>query len=120
MQTLTIHDLTGLKGRTAYVYLGKYDLKNGSEIKLVDAHGQDLCYGAVQDVWIGPLILVPALALELTGDPLQRTFAGLTAHLRARFDKPLDQQSTISVVIFDVKDSTIIRPTNHDIQKHAR
>jgi len=116
---IQIHNPTGLAGRVATVLPGSMDMKTGLEVKLVDSRDQDLAFGEVLDVWIGALASVPALALELAHDPLQRTFSGMMLHLQSRFEEgsSLKEDSRVTVLVLRVKDSTLIRPTNRDISR---
>lgn len=118
MQTLTIHNPSNLSGMVAAAFPGEMDLKIGTELKLVSPNAQDLCYANLEDVWIGSTGAAPALLLEMAHDPLQRTFSGLMQHLVTRFVGQDANKATF--LVFTVKESTLLRPTNSQIQKHGR
>ena len=122
MRRITIHNPSNLDtGNIAAAFLGDgfRDLKSGEEVQLVDPADQELMFAEVLNVWAGPMTHVPALLLEMSNDPLQRTFSGLHMHLVARRgpdDEIPTQESPISVLVLRPKQSTLIRPTVNQIR----
>tara|TARA_R110002167_G_scaffold93122_1_gene249745 strand:+ start:3600 stop:3977 length:378 start_codon:yes stop_codon:yes gene_type:complete len=122
MKRLTIHNPANLQvGHISATFLGdEYrELKEREEVQLVDVNDQDLIFAEVLNVWSGPLSHVPALLLEMSSDPLQRTFAGLHMHLVARrsaAEIQITQESIVSVLVLGPKQSTILRPTMNDLK----
>lgn len=122
MKTITIPSPTNLVGTTAATFRGAdhADLNIGDEVKLVDNRGQDLCFAEILNVWAGNFQNIPAAILEMVHEPIQRTFAGFQAHLtRYPEDGSLTPDTTAVALILKIKDSTLLRPTNAQIQKHG-
>lgn len=123
MKRITIHNPCNLNiGPIAATLLGDdyRDLKSGEEVQLVTPADQDLMFAEVLNVWAGPLAHAPAMLLEMSHDPLQRTFSGVHMHLVARRDKQdtnIDQETVVSILVLRPKQSTLIRPTLNDIKK---
>jgi len=126
MRRITIHNPCNLDiGPISATFPGDgfRDLNASSEVQLVDANDQDLLFAEVLNVWSGPLAHVPAMLLEMSSDPLQRTFAGVHMHLVARREKQEDvinQETVISVLVLRPKQSTLLRPTLNQIKGMAR
>mgnify|MGYP003629899782 CR=1 FL=1 len=123
MRRITIHNPANLDvGPISATFPGGdyRDLKMGEEVQLVDPADQDLMFAEVLNVWEGPLAHVPAMLLEMSNDPLQRTFAGVHMHLvarRAKQDDTVDQETVISILMLRPKQSTLLRPTMNDIKR---
>ncbi len=121
MKQFTIYNPAGLHGpMISAAFLGDKaaSLQPGEEIQLVGPGGQELIYAEMLDIWIGPLSAAPAILLEKSHDPLQRNFTGLHLHLLSRYageGKGLDQATPISILVMRPKESTLIRPTNRQI-----
>lgn len=120
---ITIHNPSNLDtGPIAAAFLGDdyTSLRERQEVQLVGVNGEPLMFAEVLNVWSGQLALVPAMLLEMSNDPLQRTFSGLFMHLvarRATDETVVNQESVITVLVLRPKQSTLIRPTNNQIRK---
>lgn len=120
MKRLTIHNTHNLLGDPfAAAFLtkklsGKFAV--GEEVQLETADNQDLMYAEIQDAWTGPIAEVPALILEQSNDPLQRTFSGLYTYLTMTTGERLSMEEPITVVVMKGKESTLIRPSARQIK----
>jgi hypothetical protein len=122
MKTITIHSPGNLHGIITTALKGDLGDLIGKEIKLVDSADQDLTYGDVKNAWVGPLAHTPAMLLEQSNDPLQRSFTGLRTHLsifRAEGESTPDAETEITILVIECKASTLIRPTGHQIARHG-
>tara|TARA_R110000737_G_scaffold47134_7_gene67093 strand:+ start:10353 stop:10730 length:378 start_codon:yes stop_codon:yes gene_type:complete len=123
MKRITIHNPANLEGAPISAIFPGDEYKaivEREEVQLVDPTDQDITYAEVLNVWVGPLAHVPAMLLEMSSDPLQRTFAGAHMHLVARrpeADKIPNQETVVSVLVLRPKASTLIRPTLNDIKR---
>jgi hypothetical protein len=123
MRRITIHNPANLDiGPIAATFIGDdfREMKAGEEVQLVDPADQDLIFAEVLNVWAGPMSHVPALLLEMSNDPLQRTFAGVHMHLVARRGPDAEiptQESIVSILVLRPKQSTLIRPTMNDLKR---
>ena len=123
MKRIIIHNPCNLDvGPISATFLGgdHRDLKFGDEVQLVDPADQDLMFAEVLNVWEGPLAHIPAMLLEASNDPLQRTFAGVHMHLVARRteqDLKIDQETVVTTLMLRPKQSTLLRPTMNDIKR---
>lgn len=123
MRRITIHNPCNLQvGVISATFLGEdyRDVQPKEEVELVDLNDQQISYAEVLNIWCGPLAHVPAMLLEMSSDPLQRTFAGVHMHLVARREEQnqvINQESMISVLVLRPKQSTLLRPTLNDIKR---
>jgi len=123
MKQVVIHNPLYLEGSSfAHAFRGLLDIRQDQEIHLVDTQGQDLMFSTVVDIWQGMLAHVPAMLLELSSDPLQRTFTGLHTHLMLHRETdgqgtPLDTE--ITILVMKPKKSSIVRATSRDIRRHG-
>jgi len=126
MKRITIHNPANLDvGTVSATFLGDdfKELKEREEVQLVDPSDQDLIFAEVMNVWSGPLIHAPAALLEMSNDPLQRTFSGVHMHLLARRptqETQVTQESAVSILVLRPKQSTLIRPTLNDMKRLSR
>jgi hypothetical protein len=126
MRRIIIHNPANLDiGPISAAFIGDdyRELKQGEEVQLVDPADQDLIFAEVLNVWSGPMSHVPAMLLEMSNDPLQRTFGGLHMHFVARREADDDiptQDNVISVLVLRPKQSTLIRPTMNDLKRMGR
>ena len=108
------------KGTLASGYRGTVELSPGDEVQLVLASKQRIAYAEIVDVWTGPLGDVPAVLLEMSQDPLQRTFTGFHTSLvmtRTEEGETTEMSTPVSVVLYRPKTSTLIRPTAGQARK---
>lgn len=111
--TLLFQNPNGLVGRFVTVRKGPKWADRlqqvGEEVYLADAKTETpMAVAEVENVWRGPLHLVPALMLEMEHDPLCRTFSGLVACLQGIYGPPVTVEMPVSVLILRVKRSTLI------------
>tara|TARA_R110000764_G_scaffold36736_2_gene81996 strand:+ start:26016 stop:26396 length:381 start_codon:yes stop_codon:yes gene_type:complete len=122
MRRITIHNPSNLDvGPISATFPGDSyrSLKPSEEVQLVDTADQELMFAEVLNVWEGPLAHTPAMLLEMSHDPLQRTFAGVHMHLvarRAKQEDVIDQETVVSILVLRPKQSTLIRPTLNQIK----
>lgn len=121
MKKLTIYNPVGLHGpMISACFIGDeyaaIQLKD--EVQLVSPSGQELIYAEVLDLFIGPLSNAPAILLEMTHDPLQRSFTGMHMHLLARYTngEAIAPEAAITILVLRPKQSTLIRPTTGQVQ----
>ena len=121
MENITLHNPVNLQApaiSAAFQGDKLSKLRPGEEVKLVDSRGQELSYAEVIDIWAGPLANAPAILLEMSHDPLQRTFAGLHTHLgiyRAKGADVIQHGDALTILVLRLKKSTLIRPTQNEI-----
>jgi len=116
MKHLTIHNLA-TKNFTLAVR-GVFEAEPGDQIMLKSADGQDLFSVEVVDLWRGPLAHAPSVLLELSLDPLARTFTGLQTQLALYRDDPQEpttMELEITMVVCTERKSAILRPTRHEL-----
>ena len=105
MKRIKLHNPTNLGGGTvSATFLGEQGKKlaDGEEVQLVDVNDQDLMFAEIVNAWVGPLVQAPASLLEMSHDPLQRTFAGVHMHLIARRpteETVVNQETVITILV---------------------
>jgi hypothetical protein len=122
MKQILVHSPGNLHGLITTATTGDLGELIGQEVKMIDAADQDLCFGDVKNAWVGPLAHAPAMLLEQSNDPLQRSFTGLRTHLsifRAEGESTPDADTEITILVIECKASTLIRPTGHQIARHG-
>jgi len=106
--TLLFHNPNGLVGRFVTVRKGPKWAdrlqKHAEEVVLADAKTETpIAVAEVENVWRGPLHLVPAFLLEMEHDPLCRTFSGLVSCLQGIYGPPVTVEMLVSVLVLRVK-----------------
>ena len=91
------------------------DLEQGEEIQIQDSGGQDITYAEVLDMWSGPLSHLPACLLEMSHDPLSRTFTGAHTSLMLKTGQPVALDAVVSILVIKPKTSTILRASAQQI-----
>lgn len=111
--TILFQNPNGLVGRFTTVRKGPKWADRlqrcGVEVVLADAKTETpIAVAEVENVWRGPLHLVPGLMLEMEHDPLCRTFSGLVACLQGIYGPPIMVEMPVSVLVLRVKRSSLV------------
>jgi len=123
MKQIIIHNPVNLSGHHTFTagFRGTMEkVAEGEDVQLVDPNGQDLNTVTVLNRWEGALCDAPAILLEMAHDPLQRTFSGLHTHLVVNGGESTPLDTKITILAFEPKMSSLIRPSSSQIQKHGR
>lgn len=111
--TIKFQNPVGLVGRFVTVRKGpKWSDRlqsPGVEVILADTKTETpLAVAEVENVWRGPLHLLPALMLEMEHDPLCRTFSGLVACLQGTYGPPITVEMPVTAIVLRVKRTSMI------------
>lgn len=120
MKQIIIYNPVNLSGHHTFTagFRGTMEkISEGEDVQLVDTNGQDLSTVTVINRWQGALCDAPAILLEMSHDPLQRTFTGLHTHLVVNGGEMAPLDSRITILAFEPKVSSLIRPSSSQIRK---
>lgn len=94
----------GTRGVFTTIRLGKQwfdDVSEGQEIALEDVDGKIFGYAKVLDKCTIEVARVPASLLEISHDPLFRTYSGAIMGLRSLYREDITPNDVVSVVILE-------------------
>ena len=111
--TLKFQNPTGLVGRFVTVRKGPKWAdrlqRSGMEVVLADDKTETpIAVAEVENVWRGPLHLLPALMLEMEHDPLCRTFSGLVACLHGIYGPPVTVEMPVTALVLRVTRTSLV------------